>query len=92
MATFYLVGQAQILCQLFYDEEGDLNWEEFCNRLYERFGPSKLENFTRRVSEAPTNGNRVRFTVAVRDLVEQNQRHMQGAEEHIFYQWTKGTN
>lgn len=45
MATFYLTGQAQIWYQLFYDEEGDLNWEEFCDRLYKRFGPFELDNF-----------------------------------------------
>lgn len=40
MATFHLDGHAQLWYKFLFDDEGELNWPEFCDRLHE------LENFT----------------------------------------------
>lgn len=46
MATFHLEGHTQLWYKILCDDEINLYWEEFCDRLYERFNPSDFDNFT----------------------------------------------
>ena len=45
-ATFHFEGHAQLLYKILFEEEGELGWEDFCDRIYGLFGPSELDNFT----------------------------------------------
>ena len=45
IATFHFKGHTELCYKILSEEEGDLEWELFCDRIYDRFGPSELDNF-----------------------------------------------
>lgn len=43
--TFHLEGHAQILYQILWEEEGELTWDQFKDRVLVRFGPSAFDDY-----------------------------------------------
>lgn len=45
IATFHLQGHAQVWYQILWGEEGELDWEQFKDRVIVRFGPSAFDDY-----------------------------------------------
>lgn len=85
LVTFHLDGHAQLWYNIMYDD-GDIVWEEFCDRVYQHFSPYVLDDYTG-ISEALAGEG---IVSSIRGCVESNLGNIKRAMDYIFCQWAQG--